>query len=196
MIHIIPRWEFRIFAEKFDDVETKIRELSELDNNKQSSEVYLISSATNDYNVKVRDSHLDIKKLNEEKSGFEQWHPIHNSSFPIESDVINNELFPALKSIAPQMDRTEYTFQQFIDELIIRHPDLYIVQVSKVRYTFYINDCKTEIADVVINNAEIRTASIESEDIDKLMETKKMIGMENYENVNYVKAIKRTIGME
>jgi hypothetical protein len=195
MTYIIPRWEYRIFAEKLNEVEAKIREFSELENTKQSSEVYLISAAANEHNVKVRDSNLDIKKLMDQNDGFEQWHPIHKSPFPINSDIITNELFPALNAKVPAMERTEYTFQQFIDELIIRHPQLYIVQVSKVRHTFFVNDCKTEVADVVINNAEIRTVSIESEDIEKLKMTAKMLGISTYENENYIKAIKKTIGM-
>lgn len=195
MTDIIPRWEFRIFAGKLADVESKIREYSEPENTKQSPEVYIISNSNNEYNVKVRDSSLDIKQLIEQKSGFEKWYPIHKSEFPLKSEIIKNEFFPALKANVPQIERNEYTFQQFLDELIIRHTELYIIQVSKVRHTFYINECKTEVADVVINNAEIRSASIESEDIDKLTYTRKLLGMENYENVNYIQAIKRTIGM-
>ncbi len=196
MTQIIPRWEFRVFIEDIDDVNKKIRALSEVEKTSESSEVYLISSTQNEINIKIRDNLLDIKKLTMQKSDLEQWQPILKNSFPMKSDVIKNNIFPLLNADIPELKRDEYTLEQFLDELVIRHRDLIIVQVSKKRYSFIINECMVEIADVLINNTPVSTACIESTEIDKILETKKMVTMEDYENVNYIKAIKRVIGME
>jgi hypothetical protein len=40
------------------------------------------------------------------------------------------------------------------------------------------------------------TANLESVDVNAILEAKKMTGLADYENVNYLLAIKRVIGME
>jgi len=38
--------------------------------------------------------------------------------------------------------------------------------------------------------------SLESVDVPAILEGKRMLGLDEYENVNYLRAIKRVIGME
>jgi len=191
----VNQWEYRIFADKFDEIEENIREHAELISTKQIMEVYFITNSNNDFDVKTSDNHLEINRVVTSDSGFEQWQPVHKKSFPLNADFIKSELFPVLNADAPPMQRDDYTFQQFLDELIIRHPALFIVQVSNVLYTFDVAGCAAEVADVVINNSKIRTVCIRSEDTQKLNQTSKYLGIGSYENVNYIKAIKKVIGI-
>ena len=76
------------------------------------------------------------------------------------------------------------------------HKDLSAVQVFKQRYGFTVNECMTEIADLLINGAAIRTVAVESSDAEAVLRAKDVLGLTEYENVNYLLAIKRIIGME
>ena len=85
---------------------------------------------------------------------------------------------------------------QYLNELIIPHPELSAVSVFKRRFAFTINGCITEIAQLLINGAAIQTVAVELENIDAILEAKALLGLTDYENVNYLLAIKRVIGME
>jgi hypothetical protein len=59
-----------------------------------------------------------------------------------------------------------------------------------------INECITEYAELLINGAAIKTVAVESTDIDAILKAKDLLGLNDYENINYLRAIKRIIGME
>ena len=83
-----------------------------------------------------------------------------------------------------------------MNEIIKPHPDLAAVNIFKRRYAFTINYCIAEIGEVYINGAKIMTANLESVDIEAILKGMEMVGLDKYENVNYLLAIKRVIGME
>ena len=70
------------------------------------------------------------------------------------------------------------------------------VQVFKRRFAFTINDCITELGEIQFNGATQQTVSVESVDIKAILKAKEMLGLNDYENLNYLRSIKRVIGME
>ncbi len=196
MSKIIPRYEFRTFAQNFGLVETKMRQLSPCSMIRESQEVYIVSGANNENNIKIRDMKMDIKELVEIKQGLERWNPRMKGQFPMQTDVIRNEVFPAFAVKEPEFERDAYSLDQCLGELISPHPELSVVDVFKRRFAFTINGCITEIAQLLINGAAIQTVAVELEDGDAILEAKKILGLTEYENVNYPLAIKRVIGME
>ena len=70
MDKVIPRYEFRTFAQNFGLVETKMRKLSPCSMIRESQEVYIVSAANNENNTKIRDIKMDIKELVEKKTEF------------------------------------------------------------------------------------------------------------------------------
>lgn len=196
MSKIIPRYEFRTFAQNFGMVETTMRQLSQCAMIRESSEVYIVSAANNENNTKIRDIKMDIKELVEKKQGLERWNPRMKGEFPLQTDVIQKEVFPAFAVKEPDYKREAYTLDQYLNELIIPHPELSAVSVFKRRFAFTINGCITEIAQLLINGAAIQTVAVELENIDAILEAKALLGLTDYENVNYLLAIKRVIGME
>ncbi len=196
MDKIIPRYEFRAFAQNFGMVETKMRKLSKCEIIRESPEVYIVSAANNENNTKIRDIKMDIKELVEKKQGLERWNPRMKDEFPMKTEVIKNDVFPAFAVKEPEFTRDEYTLDQYLNELIIPHPELSAVNVFKRRFAFTINGCITEIAQLLINGAAIQTVAVELEDIDAILKAKEILGLVDYENVNYLRAIKRVIGME
>lgn len=196
MTEIKPRFEFRTFARDFGIVEIKMRKLCPCEQIRESSEIYIISAGNNENNTKIRDDKMDIKVFVQEKKGLEQWNPRMKGAFPMKRETIEKEVFPAFGVELPDFKREEYTLKQFIEEIIRPHKDLIPVSVFKRRFAFTINGCIAEMAELLINGASIKTASVESVDIEAILKAKEMAGLTEYENVNYLRAIKRIIGLE
>jgi len=196
MAEIKPRFEFRTWAKNFGMVEQKLRRLSACEGIRESAETYIVSAGNNENNTKVRDKLMDIKVFVTEKDGLEQWNPRMKGEFPMVSATLVDEVFPALGVEMPALERDEYTLDQYLDEVIRPHLKLAAVSVFKRRFAFTINDCITEIAEIEINGAGLQTVAVESVDVPAILKAKDMLGLNDYENINYLNAIKRVIGME
>ncbi len=196
MSEIKPRFEFRAFAQDFGIVEEKMRQLSPVEKIREGLEIYIMSAGNNENNTKIRDNLMDIKVFVTESKGLEQWNPRMKGQFPMSAEVIRNDVFPAFGVTIPELNREVYSLQQYIDEIIAPHPGLAAVNVFKRRFAFTINNCIAELADVYINGARVKTANLESVDVEAILKAKTMVGLDAFENVNYLLAIKRVIGME
>jgi len=93
---IKPRFEFRTFAQNFGMVVEKMRKLSPVEKIRESQEVYIMSAGNNENNTKVRDKLMDIKVFVTEKEGLEQWNPLMKGEFPMSTEMIKNDVWPAL----------------------------------------------------------------------------------------------------
>jgi hypothetical protein len=193
---ITPRYEFRAFAQNFGLAEEKMRKLSKLDKFRESQEIYILSPRNNENNVKIRYHTLDIKVWVKEEKGLQQWKPHMQTEFPIKMEILRDDVFPALSSAVAQFNRSEYTLEQFLEDIMIPHPELVLARVFKRRFGYTINDCISEIAELLINGAAIKTMALESADIETVLKVKQKLGLHEYENVNYLLAIKRVLGMQ
>lgn len=196
MTEIKPRFEFRTFARGLGWVERRFRELAPVEGIRESSETYIMSRGNNENNTKVRDSKMDIKVFVREDRGLEQWNPRMKGEFPMDVATLRDQVFPALEVDLPEFEREVYTLEQYLAEVIEPHPRLQAVNVYKRRFGFTINDCIAELGDVYINGAKIVTANLESVDVEAILEGMKLVGLDGYENINYLMAIKKVIGME
>jgi hypothetical protein len=196
MAEISPRYEFRAFAQDFGMVETKMRRLAKCEQIRESAEIYIVSAANSENNTKIRDGKMDIKVFVEQKEGLEQWNPRMKGEFPMKAEVLRKEVFPAFGVAEPVFQREEYSLPAYLDEIIFPHPQLTAVDVFKLRFAFTVNGCIAEIAQLLINGAAIRTVAVEHTDIAAILKAREMLGLQEYENVNYLRAIKRIIGLE
>lgn len=196
MADIQPRFEFRTWAQCFGRVVEKMRTLSRCEKIRESAETYIVSAANNRNNTKIRDKLMDIKALVAERDGLEQWNPRMKGAFPIDAGILRTQVFPAFDVEMPPLARDSYTLDQYLGEVIRPHRDLAAVSVFKRRFAFTVNGCITEHAEILINGAAIQTVAVESTDVAAILEAKRMLGLGEYENVNYLRAIKRVIGME
>lgn len=193
---IQPRYEFRSFAQNFGRVEEKIQQLSKLERFRESNEIYILSAVNNTNNIKIRYDTLDIKAFVREKKGLQQWSPQLKAGFPLQMAVIRDEVFPSLGVAIPQFNQSEYTLAQFLEDIIHLHPELVFARVNKRRFGYMINRCTSEIAELLVNGAAVKTIAVESEDVEAVLKAIEMLGLQEYENVNYLLAIKRIVGME
>ena len=189
------RYEFRAFAHDFGIVEDVIRCHAQVARYRESLEVYIMSAGNDENNTKVRGGLMDIKVLVHRDRGLEQWKPRMKGEFPLPRHIIREEVFPAFGVAVPDLKRDAYSFEQYLDETIGPHPDLAAVSVYKQRSGFDIDGCTVELANVYINGALTRTTCLESTDPGLVLETRARLHLDDYENVNYLLAIKRVIGM-
>lgn len=194
-----PRFEFRTFGRCFCEQAAKMARLSvpvpEKVWKRTSTEIYIVSRTNDVNNTKIRDGKMDIKTFVQSVDGLEQWNPLMKGEFPMAASKIENEVFPAFKVEGlPKLTKESYTLEEFLC-IVKANKDLQAVQVEKVRYGYMVNDTICETGDVYINGAMVRTINSESTEVEDIKKTIKDCGLEGCENINYLQAIKRVIGM-
>ncbi len=192
-----PRFEFRTFGQDFDEAAFLMARLSvpvpEKVWERESAEIYIVSRANDINNMKIRDGKMDIKTFVTEVDGLEQWNPLMKGEFPIAASVLTEEVFPAFMVEPPAFTQDTYTLDEFLD-MIRAHPELQAVKVHKRRFGFMVNDTICEVANVLINGAEVVSINSESTEIEDIKKTMEDVGLVGVENINYLQAIKRVIG--
>lgn len=196
MTEIQARFEFRAFGQTFGSVLEELRRRSPVGRPRESGETYVVSRANNDNNTKIRFDTLDIKVLVARERGLEQWSPRFKCAFPLTAETIGEEVFPAFGLAVPELTRDTYTLEELLREIVAPHDELQAVSVFKQRVGFEIRGVLAEWARVLVNGAAIQTVCLESVDADALLELRQAVGAQGLENVNYLLAIKRVIGME
>lgn len=195
---IKPRFEFRSFGQGFEIPAKRMARLSmpvpENIWERQSDEIYIVSRNNDLNNTKIRDGMMDIKTLVQTLDGLEQWNPVMKGQFPLTAQILLTEVFPAFGADLPELTRQEYSFDEFM-EMVRRHQDLQAVRVHKCRFAYLVNNTICETGQVLINGARVETISSESTEAADVHRTLKDLGLEGLENINYLQAIKRVIGM-
>lgn len=189
MSKIIPRYEFRTFAQSFGIVETKMRNLSKCERLRESSDIYILSELSME-NTKVRNNVMDIKSLQRvTEDGLEQWKPIKKAEFPLLVREIK-EVFQVFNVPVPPLSQEEYALDEFLR--LIKEDDNFIsLTVDKSRSIYTISECIVELSDLVVEGRPIKTIAVELEDPEKVRDTVKVLGLSGLENINYVVALKR-----
>jgi hypothetical protein len=193
-----PRFEFRSFGQNFDEAHRRMARLSvpvpEKVRERHSNEIYILSRTNDINNTKIRDGKMDIKTYIQTVDGLEQWNPLMKGEFPISVEVLANEVFPAFRVEMPDLNQERYTFDEFM-HLIRIHPDLQAVRVHKQRFGYMVNNTICEYGIVMINGARVVTVNSESTEVADIKKTISDLKLDGVENINYLQAIKRVVGM-
>ena len=193
-----PRFEFRSFGQCFAEAHKRMARLSvpvpEKVWERHSDEIYIISNTNDINNTKIRDGKMDIKTYVQTVDGLEQWNPLMKGEFPISKEVLEKEVFPAFMVDMPALDKEQYTYEEFM-AMVEANPNLAAVRVHKQRFGYMVNNTICEVGNVLINGAKVVTINSESTEIDDIKKTLADVGLEGVENINYLQAIKRVIGM-
>lgn len=192
---VVPRAEFRVFGQGLiDEVTiTMWKAKATLFKIRTSSETYFLSRKTNEANVKVRDGLLDIKtKVGDTGDGYEIFQPHGKFEFPVGKKDVATILENMLVEVS--LDQDTYTIEEFM-VLVANHPDLAAVSVEKKRYGFSVDGIICEYGEVLFNGSKIETVCCESEDYAGMKKAIEALEIDKRENVNYLKAAKRSIGM-
>ncbi len=193
-----PRFEFRTFGQNFLAQHQRMARLSvpvpEKVWERRSSEIYIVSRTNDINNTKIRDGKMDIKTFVQAVDGLEQWNPLMKAGFPVSADILRQDVFPAFQVTMPEFKQETYELSEFL-QMIAEHADLQAVRVKKLRFGYMVNDTICETARVLINGARVMSVNSESTEIEDIKKTMKDVGMDGFENINYLQAIKRVIGM-
>lgn len=193
-----PRFEFRSFGQNFNKAHFRMARLSmpvpEKVWERHSDEIYIVSRTNDINNTKIRDGKMDIKTYVQTVDGLEQWNPLMKGEFPMQTSVLMNDVFSAFQVQLPELNKDTYTLDEFM-EIVRNHPDLQAVRVYKQRLGYMLNDTICEYGEVLINGAKVVTINSESTEVDDIKKTIKDIQLKGAENINYLQAIKRVIGM-
>lgn len=193
MAVIVPRWEWRTFGAEFGAAESAILAYGPA-KVRASSETYIVSSAGS-ANTKVRDGLMDIKRLQQvDEQGLEQWLPVMKAEFPL-APMVLLDVFRAWNVVRPKLTKEAYGFEEFVRDLVKPNPSLAAVEVRKERHGFVARGCIVEIANLWFDGTPVRTIAVEQEDPAAVTAAVRKLGLERFENVNYVKALKRFKGI-
>ena len=193
-----PRFEFRSFGQQFDQAHHRMARLSvpvpEAVWERQSEETYILSRTNDVNNTKIRNGKMDIKTYIQTVDGLEQWNPLMKGEFPIARDALINDVIPAFQVDMDLPQQAQFTLDEFLDQ-VRAHPELQAVRVHKQRFGYMVNDTLCEFGYVLINGARVATINSESTELADIHKTLADVGLEGVENINYLQAIKRVIGM-
>ncbi len=193
-----PRFEFRSFGQDFDHIHHRMARLSdpvpEPYWERTSDEVYVVSRAARQTNVKLRGAGFDLKRLEGTSDRLEQWSPRLKGTFPASTLVLRDEVFPALEVQVPELTGGEMGAGEFLD-LAGATPDLQVVRVRKRRFGYMVHGTICEYAVVLVNGARIVTVGTESVEPELVRRAMTEMEMTGIENISYPEAIKRVIGM-
>lgn len=193
-----PRFEFRTFGRDFTEAAYLMARQSvpvpEKVWERTSEETYIISRTNDVNNTKIRDGKMDIKTFVQEVDGLEQWNPLMKGEFPMKAEVLEKEVFPAFMVEMPALNKDEYTLEEFMD-MVNSNPNLQAVTVEKERFGYMVHDTICEYANVWINGAMVVTVNSESTELDDIKKTISALRLDGVENINYLQAAKRVVGM-
>ena len=190
---IIPRWEWRTFGDEFGVAEENIK-AHECTREIESSEVYILSKKSGE-NIKIRDTLMDIKVLRNAENDLEQWFPIMKATFPIGAEEAA-EVFKAAGVEVELNDADTWEYDAFISKMVDTNSDLKAVGVFKKRYGYMIEGATVEIADLTIDGKETRTTAVEDADPELVTRLVAKLGLNGYEIISYIKAMRRMVGFE
>lgn len=192
---IEPRYEFRVWDRRLDEVAAQIRSHSECHEERWSTELYVVCRDCVGVNLKARKGFLDLKVLDIVADGCEQWAPVLKTDFPVPATTARDAL--RRLGVSPSVvSREAYSIDEFIGELVEPHPLLGVVTVTKRRYAFTVGGCMTELASVVISGTALETVAVEAVDLDAVRTARGLLGLDRYENVSYPTHIKRMMGWD
>jgi len=154
------RWEWRIFERCPASLIERVAPRGGAAH--PSRETYLLSSASR-HNVKVRSGRLDVKLLEAVgPAGIQRWRPVCQSAFPIARGAFD-VLWRAWGVQPTALDRSSYTLDQLLGEVVARDPRLSAVRVGKVRRRFTLAGCSAECAALTVAGLHWMSLAVEDE---------------------------------
>lgn len=193
-MHKIPsRWEWRTFGSAFGDSEEAIWRVATI--HKQAHELYVFSKASM-ATIKLRDHIVDVKlPMDPHATGLESWSPTFRLVFPLEQDVIHS-LFAAWNLPVPRLGRDTYNREAFWNDIVEPHAALTPVDVTKHLHQGWLHRCLVEVSDVSFDGYATRSLAVMSlEDPYDVVRTLRMLRLSQYDDVNYVQALRRHVAL-
>ena len=115
------------------------------------------------------------------------------SAFPLGAADIRS-VWAALGLIAPPLERSAYTLEQFLSELVHPSAELLTVEVHKHRRRYALDGCMVELTEVRAGRGGTRTIAVESEQPAQVAQTVEGLGLDLRPNISYPRALRGLAG--
>jgi exopolyphosphatase / guanosine-5'-triphosphate,3'-diphosphate pyrophosphatase len=184
------RWEWRTFADSFGEADKAFA--GEPERVQESDEIYVLSVREGD-TVKVRDALMDVKRLEHvNEDGLEQWLPVMKAEFPLAAADLASVL-DSLRVQASPLERSEYTLEQALEEVVRPRDELLAVKVHKLRRRYTIGGCMAELTDVTAGGHPTCTIAVETEDPGLVIRAVRELGLAACANTSYPRGLKELL---
>jgi hypothetical protein len=190
-----PRFEFRVWADDFGDIEERIQSLGQGRRDTPSQEVYIVVTDDTQHNLKIRDGCLDVKRLLQTKYGLEQWQPCLKEAFPLPISTLQDKVLPILGAGSPALDIEPYTVKAFLEKIVQPKPNLIAVPVRKHRCQCQVANVFIEMVTVEFDDMTIQSIAIESTHPDAVLQWVKRLALDIYSNLSYPAAIQQFLNL-
>jgi hypothetical protein len=194
MAELQPRYEYRVWADTLEDVRNNLPRLATAAYTETSEETYMISSATDKCNAKIRGGRINLKALLATEQELELWKPVLDAEFPLDRSVIAGQILPCLQLPAPDLRRSRYSMDEFVEEVIQADARIAIVNTAKRRARFRLDECLAEFTSVTIGKVARETVAVESIHPEAVLGLIRRLQIAGMPNTSYVRELKRVLG--
>jgi len=179
---IIPRWEWRTFADAVPRADAVFDAISP-DSVEDSDELYLLAPGGD--NVKVRDTLMDVKVLREvDTAGLQRWEPILKAPFPLDA-LAARTVLQALGRPLPSTLADGLTLDALLtlaDVGADGGPRLVPVHKRRARYS--VLGCKAERTELEAGGCRTLSIAAESTDAMQVVTAVDALGLRDYCNLD------------
>jgi exopolyphosphatase/guanosine-5'-triphosphate,3'-diphosphate pyrophosphatase len=187
-------WEWRMFGAEFGAADATFAAL-EPELVEESDEIYLLAPGT-DAGVKIRAGRMEIKQLERvDEAGLERWWLALSEPFPLPPDEADR-VCAALGVTAPPPARDAFSLDELLPLLAPAKSRVRTVMVHKLRRHYTVNDCRSEVTEVIAEGEMTRTLAIEAQDAARVIAAVRELGLSTRENIPYPRWLKAVVGME
>jgi exopolyphosphatase/guanosine-5'-triphosphate,3'-diphosphate pyrophosphatase len=188
---IIPRWEWRTFGATLGSAEARLPDTA-AETVEDSDEIYVLSLRA-DESVKIRADLMDVKHRQDvRRDGLELWKPVLKGAFPLAADGARTML-EAL-GVNLSLERSTYSLDQLLDELVAPCPDLHAVHVHKHRAHHSVSGAMVELTVITCDDRRAHTIAVESPDPAQIIAAIEALGLTARRNVCVARGLKALIG--
>jgi exopolyphosphatase/guanosine-5'-triphosphate,3'-diphosphate pyrophosphatase len=136
---------------------------------------------------------MDVKELQHvDDDGLEQWKPVLKAGFPVATAEVETVL--AALGVDKALERSEYTLETLLGELVDPSPELLPIEVHKRRRHVTVDGAMAELSELSADRAALRTIAVESEDPALVTAAVRRLGFDPRHNVNVPRGLKELVG--
>ncbi len=177
MGEIVPRWEWRTFAQRVPAADAVFDALTPV-SVEESDDLYLLAPGGD--NVKVRDALIDVKVLLETSpDGLECWTPVLKSPFPLDEEAVRTA-FRSLRQQSPEVPPSGLT----LDAFMAAAGGVREVLVRKRRARYVVARCQAERSDFEVGQLRTSSIAVESTEPADVLTAIELLGLRDYRNVD------------
>jgi exopolyphosphatase/guanosine-5'-triphosphate,3'-diphosphate pyrophosphatase len=137
---------------------------------------------------------MDVKELQRvDNDGLEQWKPVLKAGFPLAASDVESVL--AALGVRSALERSEYTVETLLGELVDPSPELLAIEVHKRRRHVTVGGAMVELSELSTDRGLLHTIAVESQDPALVTAAVRELGLDLRRNVSVPRGLKGLCGL-